>query len=367
VVEGVVTAAMPESIRTLLELTDDTTLVARLHRRLIDRHGPDADVGELPPEHRTVLLVEGTAAAVMNGGFTALVGCPPPGDPDYQHTLAAYAALGDGPAVAAVRRAFDVFPDRVPPADREERFLLFARGNAAVDGRLNTDFFEAYDGLVAELAAYIRRHRGAFADLDSRRSQTRQRARWEVDPAGAGSGRLPRWARVAFYARCARHVRPLWDEAWPDAPPGHAEAVDNAIRLAELSAAGGAPVGDLKTAHLEAVCAAGAALVTQLGVKREDGVVDPPARDPELASLVANAAAHATEFLHSPTAQGSYGYAKGAVAIVGREDLMDRMQEDFRRLRRAVRVGGWTDRTSVPPDAFDPDYEPPRKPWWKLW
>jgi Domain of unknown function (DUF4375) len=358
---------MSDSLASLFDSADDGKVVTGVYDRLVKYHGRTVDVGTILVEHRTVLLVEYTSGVILNGGFTALFGAELPGDPDYQHLLGAYEALGDGPAVAAVRRVFDLYPDRVPPTDRAQRFLLFANGNEAAGGRLNTDFFRAHDGLVRDLAAYIRRHREAFAVLDGRPPEPIRRERLAVDEAGRGTGRLPRWARVAFYARCARIVLPLWDDAWPDAPPEHSEAVQRAIRLAELSAAAGEPVGDLKKAHRDAVCAAGAAMVTQLGVRPEDGPPDPPARDPELCSLVANTAAHTTEFLRNTNSLGSYGYAKGAIEIAGRDDLMDQLQDDFRRLRRIVRDGGWTDRTPVPTDVFDPGYEPPRKPWWKVW
>jgi hypothetical protein len=357
---------MRKSIRSLLDSPDDGALVTAVYQRLAEVHGPDVDVGTIPVEHRTVLLVEYTSGVVLNGGFTALFGAELPGDPDYQHVLTAYEALGDGPAVAAVQQVFDVFSDRVPPADREERFLLFARANEFAGGRLNTDFFRAHDGLIRDLAVYVRRHRDAFADLDSRPRKPRRGERLAVDQAGAGSRRLPRWARVAFYARCARHVLPLWDDAWPDAPPQYRETIEKAVRLAELSAAAGKPVGDLKKAHLDSVCAAGAAMVTQLGHRPEDGPPDPPARDPQLASLVANTAAHSTKFLGDPDGLGSYGYAKRAIEISGRDDLMDQILEEFGRLRRIVRSGRWTDRTPAPPEVFDPGYEPPKRPWWKL-
>ncbi len=51
---------------------------------------------------------------------------------------------------------------------------------------------------------------------------------------------LPRWARVAFAARCARRVQPLFQAFWPEAPPEHVAAVDTAITLAERAAAGSA-------------------------------------------------------------------------------------------------------------------------------
>ena len=47
---------------------------------------------------------------------------------------------------------------------------------------------------------------------------------------------LPRWARVAFAARCARRIQRLATEVTSSAPSYETEAVERAIRLAEQSA-----------------------------------------------------------------------------------------------------------------------------------
>lgn len=44
---------------------------------------------------------------------------------------------------------------------------------------------------------------------------------------------LPRWARVAFAAFCARRVQPLFGENWPDAPDKFGRAITRAIEVAE--------------------------------------------------------------------------------------------------------------------------------------
>ncbi len=44
---------------------------------------------------------------------------------------------------------------------------------------------------------------------------------------------LPRWARVAFAARCARRALPHFLESWSDAPANSRAAVEYAIHLAE--------------------------------------------------------------------------------------------------------------------------------------
>lgn len=43
----------------------------------------------------------------------------------------------------------------------------------------------------------------------------------------------PHLARVAFAARCARRIQPLFLAAWPDAPAKHAEALETAITIGE--------------------------------------------------------------------------------------------------------------------------------------
>ena len=47
---------------------------------------------------------------------------------------------------------------------------------------------------------------------------------------------LPRWARVAFAARCARRALPLFVKHWPNAPRHHVEAITNAVEVAESAA-----------------------------------------------------------------------------------------------------------------------------------
>lgn len=52
--------------------------------------------------------------------------------------------------------------------------------------------------------------------------------------------KIPRWAAVAFAARCARRVQPLFKADWKDAQPEHLAAIEKAIALAEAAANGAA-------------------------------------------------------------------------------------------------------------------------------
>ena len=40
---------------------------------------------------------------------------------------------------------------------------------------------------------------------------------------------------------------------------------------------------------------------------------------------------------------------------------------DATPLLRLAREHGWTDKTPVPPDVFNPDFKPTGKSWWKVW
>ncbi|MEO1009164.1 MAG: hypothetical protein AAFX79_11400, partial [Planctomycetota bacterium] len=72
--------------------------------------------------------------------------------------------------------------------------------------------------------------------------------------------KLPRLARVAFAARCARRVQPLYRVLWPGAPEKHVQALDHAATLAERFANGApASVDELAAAHAAAHAADAAA------------------------------------------------------------------------------------------------------------
>src|SRR5262245_8717534 len=81
---------------------------------------------------------------------------------------------------------------------------------------------------------------------------------------------LPHWARVAFAARCALTVEPLFRQAWPNATAETQESVRAAIRLAEQSAAKAQPLEGLEKATTNAICAAGGALLSVYGFPSDE-------------------------------------------------------------------------------------------------
>jgi hypothetical protein len=358
---------MPDSLATILAAEDDAELCNGLFTALLAHHGERFHPAGLPAEHRTVLLVWHTQGVIGNRGFNGFLGADMPGDPDYRFMREAYEAVECEPAAAAVRRVFDAFPAGKAPPDARARVQAFGKANHAVHGALNRDFLKAQPALTAALAQYIRDHASAFAGVDLT-SPARPTAAApaleaeEADSVEAGAEQLPQWAQVAFHARCARQVFPLWDEAWPDAPGEYRDAIEQTIVLAELCAAEGKPVGDLKAAAAHPARIAAAALAAQEG---REAAESPPAF-PQRAALIAAAAGSAIDHITGQDDTGSYVIAKLVTEEADRDDLLEDIDDDFQRIRQLARDHAWTDKTPVPPEVFDPTYKPSGK-WWKVW
>ncbi len=104
--------------------------------------------------------------------------------------------------------------------------------------------------------------------------------------------KLPRWACVAFAARCARRVQPLFKFGWPGAPDEHVRAVDRAIALAEESAHMGR-ADSLILDAARAAYAANAAARAANAAARAANAANAAARAARAAAYAANAAANA--------------------------------------------------------------------------
>lgn len=182
---------------------------------------------------------------------------------------------------------------------------------------------------------------------------------------------LPHWARVAFAARCARAVRPLFEAAWPDAISKRGAALDAATSLAEQSACDGLAAEGLESAAAGATITAGGALVGVYGFKSYG---DPlPATDH--AGYIASFAAKVAEYAAKAADAGPSGSAAAAIHAysLARDTtdraeavaILDRLHADLASLRRVASRGRWTDDTPVPPDVFDLLEDD--KPWWAFW
>jgi hypothetical protein len=164
---------------------------------------------------------------------------------------------------------------------------------------------------------------------------------------------LPHWTRVAFAARCARRVLPLFAEAWPEANPERQAALELAITLAERSASDQRPTEGLREAVIAAIMVAGRAYMQHHcpePVKDDDpGPTD--RRSALIASFVAKAAEHAAEAANAPpdaSAQHvleAFHFALDALRAAGRLGQVEVLEADFEA------AAGST----------------PRRPWWRFW
>ena len=170
---------------------------------------------------------------------------------------------------------------------------------------------------------------------------------------------IPRWGCVAFAARCARRVQPLFVKSWPDAPQEHIDAIEKAIDLAELMAAdpsvrnrGAADTGanaaaaaraaanakaNARTAHAAAYAANAAVAYTDVA---------------DVADAAARAAAYA--------AYAAYAYADVAFA----DDLGNNIRNDVQALQAAHEKGLIDENGSVPQSLFGPLWPDGAPEWW---
>jgi hypothetical protein len=167
------------------------------------------------------------------------------------------------------------------------------------------------------------------------------------------TGRLRHWSRVAFAARCARRVQPLFREAWPDAIERRKAAIEEAITLAEQSAAEGRPLEGLNEAVLAALMAAGRAQIPHLyPVPIEDAEPIPVDLDSAtvaaLAAKVAEKTAQAAKSSPQESADlanEAFSFAVDAIRASGRLSILKFLEADFAALaKREV-----------------------KKPWWRCW
>lgn len=123
---------------------------------------------------------------------------------------------------------------------------------------------------------------------------------------------LSYWHRVALAAEAATLVRPLFDEAWPEASDDHRAAVDAAIGLAARSAAVRRAADGLEEAEADArqvfMQAQGQAMVAAFAAK------------------AAEVAARAAAIPESMSGCGSFYFALDAAREAGRDDLTERLQ-----------------------------------------
>lgn len=170
---------------------------------------------------------------------------------------------------------------------------------------------------------------------------------------------LPRWARVAFAARCARRVEPLYTIDWPEAPAKHIEALDIAITMAEKFAA---HTGHSGKAYEYFMYAEDAARAARSAIDADDAT-----NDADAAAFAAAQAAHAADDDGHYAARHAVDAARAAVRAANAADdggfTVTGIRRDFDFLIKQVRENKCDDGTPVPPSAFGPMW-PDGEPQW---
>lgn len=142
---------------------------------------------------------------------------------------------------------------------------------------------------------------------------------------------LPRWARVAFAARCARRVQPLFCELLPNPLPRHVDAIEDAITVAEVAAS----IGINADSDIQVLDAAHETTVTE-------------------AAFVAWSAYEAL-MSAIETDSNHRRVAFAAVdAITADSNATQYVSNDFRQLLELSEEEHWTDETTVSPSVFPP-------------
>jgi hypothetical protein len=159
---------------------------------------------------------------------------------------------------------------------------------------------------------------------------------------------LPRWARVAFVARCARRVLPLFKHDWPNAPMKYVRAVERAVAVAEQFAVAHT-ITSFDAANLDFV-GKSAAATNHLTAMRAVCVA-------ERAAVIVYYARELNTRLEVDCAREGASQAVQAAAspeIAAGSVTSSLIAKDFRTLLAMSLVDKWTDDTPVPPDVFGP-------------
>ena len=171
--------------------------------------------------------------------------------------------------------------------------------------------------------------------------------------------RLPHWARVAYAARCARSVLPLFDRAWPHAATERKQYLYNAIQFTEKSSTEGQSLSGIgREVIIDALTTAGGAIVPMYEIPSDE-----PGPDSETNCLIAHYVAKAAERAawsaqeevsqSESWALSAYTFARDAAALSESVDILKQQMSDFSGILRVAKRGRWTDSTAVPAEVFD--------------
>lgn len=163
---------------------------------------------------------------------------------------------------------------------------------------------------------------------------------------------LPRWARVAFVARCARRVLALFKPNWPESTEADYRTIRVAIQIAEQAAATTIVRTEARVAMLNAA---------EVGHKASE-VVFPSEASLHVAYAASVAAAVAAEVGgvrlpgDEPTEPMTLAlvFARDALLERGQHHQFGIIRRDFDHLARLAKAQHWADDTPVPPSVFGP-------------
>ncbi|MFO0965089.1 MAG: DUF4375 domain-containing protein [Gemmataceae bacterium] len=349
---------MSKSLQQLFAEPNDVNLCDGLFCRILDHHGDDVDASILNEAERVVVLVWHASGIIGNGGFRYLFELDIQGDPDFALTAKAFETVGCEKASSAVRTTLATFPGSRPPRNIEDRLRYYLKRQKSWPTNADLEFFAAEKDLDRRLASYIRSHADAFRHLEKQGKRATKKPQ-ELPETAPQEGQtdsptadLPRWARVAFAAHCARQVLPLLSQVWSDIPAKHSRAVKHAIVLAERSAEDARAAKGLEDAVVTVAVAAGAAF--QGGAQGPDD-----AYSGTIASLVARAAEKAAESALANNSDDSarivfdaWDFATSAADSADRDDISRQIRDDLDKLLGEAKARGWSSRSKVPSDIW---------------
>lgn len=156
---------------------------------------------------------------------------------------------------------------------------------------------------------------------------------------------LPHWARVAFAARCAERVLPLFRYFWAEATEDHLRAVDAAVVFAKR-AASQANVYAATAAARVAVDVAEAKFAAAEGRSITSAAAAASVAAAAYADAV-GAAAHAADAAHDAAYAAYTAAGAGSYTVIA-------MCRDYELLRALAEREGWTDESAVDPDLLGP-------------
>ncbi|MCI0703825.1 MAG: hypothetical protein L0241_22425 [Planctomycetia bacterium] len=180
-----------------------------------------------------------------------------------------------------------------------------------------------------------------------------------LTPVWEAIGKLPRWARVAFAARCARRVLPLFAERRRN--QDWFAKLAHAVRVAEEFASQAKVGSDIADRPLFAAQDvqgeapfSHAAYAAHVAAHSRGNPADITQRATEAASTACRL-----------LAEEPHWREKGPEVESEQVPFTETPTQDLVRLLRRAKEQNWTDDTPVPPEVFGPMWEGEPPHWWR--